>query len=401
MEALQNRKRIALVLALVCLMLFALIHSAQGTSPLRPSLYNTYTLQAMQWRQGETALAGDYPHLELAIYKGKYYVSFPPVPTIPIYLLTYVFGDQVPETPLVQMYALGACLALYYLLARRMAYGKAALWAFLSCFASSLLPLLQNGAVWYQAQVLALLLTVWAMERMDADQPTAGLLLYALAVGCRPFNALYGPVLMLLYLRKHPPAVKAIRRMAPGIALGLVVAAAYAWYNMIRFDNPLEFGHNHLPEFSFQGGVQFSLSHVGNNARTFLWGLPFEYTDTNSLKLKVFGFSLFLANPLLLCLAGWALLSVICRRMTVEKGLVLLGFAAHATLLLCHRTGGGFQYGARYWMDCLPWAFLWMGLERRDDLPRMRKWTEGISLALLVVGLGMAAYGATVVLLPG
>jgi hypothetical protein len=87
--------------------------------------------------------------------------------------------------------------------------------------------------------------------------------------------------------------------------------------------------------------------------------------------------------------------------MTVEKGLVLLGFAAHATLLLCHRTGGGFQYGARYWMDCLPWAFLWMGLERRDDLPRMRKWTEGISLALLVVGLGMAAYGATVVLLPG
>ena len=100
MEALQNRKRIALVLALVCLMLFAFVHSAQGTSPLRPSLYNTYTLQAMQWRQGKAVLEEDVPHLELAIYNGQYYVSFPPVPTVPVFLLTFLFGKNVLFLPI-------------------------------------------------------------------------------------------------------------------------------------------------------------------------------------------------------------------------------------------------------------------------------------------------------------
>lgn len=401
MEALQNRKRIALVLALVCLMLFALIHSAQGTSPLRPSLYNTYTLQAMQWRQGKAVLEEDVPHLELAIYNGQYYVSFPPVPTVPVFLLTFLFGKNVPDTLLVQAYALLSCLILYVFLSRRIPPIKAAIWAFLGCFASSLLPLLPNGAVWYQAQVLGLLLIIAALERMDAGKPTLGLLLYALAVGCRPFNALYGPVLMALYMLKKKAFLPALSDMLPGIALGLLVAAAYGWYNYIRFGNILEFGHNHLPEFSFQGGVQFSLDHVGKNASTFLWGLPFSYAETDSLTLKIFGFSLFIANPLLLCLVLWAAFSVFTGHFTLSKGLIFLFFALHTTLLLCHRTGGGFQYGARYWVDCLPWAFLWMGLpQKKPSHPRLQGIVEGLSLALLYPGLFLAFYGAKMIFLP-
>ena len=390
-----KRKHYALLLILSCIVLFVAIHLLQGTSPFTPSPYNTYTLQAMQWRQGKAALAQDVPHLELAIYKGQYFVSFPSVPTVPIFFMTFLFGDRVPDTLLLIAYALGACLALYAFLSRRMVPGKAALWAFLACFASSLLPLLQNGAVWYQAQVLAFLLTVLAIERMDADKPTLGLFLYALAVGCRPFNVLYGPVLMLLYLWKHPGFARTLRRKMPGIALGLLVAALYAWYNFIRFDNPFEFGHNHLPEFSFQGGIQFSLRHIPGNARTFVWGLPF--IDTLDWQLKTFGFSMFLANPLLACMVLWLLASLCSKRMTWQKGLLFVGFALHATLLLCHRTGGGFQFGARYWADCLPWTFLWMGLERTDKASRAGRIIQGVSLVMLIAGLAFAVYGATVI----
>lgn len=402
MKTTSKNTRIALLaLTLLCVLLFALIHIQQGTSPFTPSGYNTYTRQAMQWRMGKIALDENVPHLELAIYQGQYFVSFPPVPTVPVYLLTFLFGERVPDTLLVQTYALLACLLLYVFLARRTTPVKAAIWAFLGCFASSLLPLLQNGAVWYQAQVLGLLLIIAAIERMDADKPTLALLLYALAVGCRPFNALYGPVLMALYMMKKKAFLPALRSMLPGIALGLLIAAAYGWYNYIRFDNIFEFGHNYLPEFSFQGGVQFSLDHIGKNAPTFLWGLPFEHPEGQEIKLKIFGFSLFLANPLLLCLMLWAVFSILTKRFSWEKAMIFFFFLLHMALLLCHRTGGGFQYGARYWADCLPWAFLWMGLPpKKPLLPRLQKVVEGLSLALLYPGLFLAFYGATVIFLP-
>ncbi|MDO5023141.1 MAG: hypothetical protein Q4E07_07400, partial [Eubacteriales bacterium] len=189
----------------------------------------------MQWRKGKIALEENVPHLELAVYNGQYYVSFPPVPTVPLYLLSFIFGFNIPDTLLLQLYAVFACLLLHKMLLKYTTPTKAALLAFLLCFASSLLPILQNGAVWYQAQVLAFLFTVWSFERMSENKPTASLILYALSVGCRPFNALYGPLIMLIYILQQESLKKAIKKLLPGVLLGLLVASIYAWYNYIRF----------------------------------------------------------------------------------------------------------------------------------------------------------------------
>ena len=43
--------------------------------------YRSYALQACAWLDGRLDLGKDYPWLELAIYEGKYYVSFPPFPS--------------------------------------------------------------------------------------------------------------------------------------------------------------------------------------------------------------------------------------------------------------------------------------------------------------------------------
>ena len=73
------------IMALMLVLLLLILHFASGTPVLAPSAYNSYTLQALAWRRGLTYLQQDVPHLELAIKDGLYFVSFPPVPSIPLY----------------------------------------------------------------------------------------------------------------------------------------------------------------------------------------------------------------------------------------------------------------------------------------------------------------------------
>ena len=359
--------------------------------------YYTYTLQALAWRKGQVCLERDYPWLELAIYEGKYYVSFPPVPSIPLFLLTFLFGAGTPDNLLVKLYVLGGCLAVYHML-RRAGYDKlsAVGFALLCSFASCLLSLTTEGAVWYQAQTLAFLLICLALMLMYCAHPTPALLCYALAVGCRPFNALYGLPLLALYItqcRESRLSIRqAIRKLLPGILLGLLVACAYGWYNFIRFGNVVEFGHNYLPEFSTQGGVQFSVSHIGRNIETFVLGWPFG-KGMAGWELNKFGFSFLIANPALLLLLIWLIYDAIRRRLTWVKGTILFCLLAHLFLLLMHRTFGGYQFGARYTCDLLPYAALSLAL--KGHARRM----HAAEAAVLLFGLAFAIYGAAVTLL--
>ena len=84
----------------MCLM-WALLHTVLGTSFFGPTPYNTYTRQALAWRQGLLHLPEDVPHLELAIFEGEYYVSCPPLPSVILLPLTYLFGMATPDALLV------------------------------------------------------------------------------------------------------------------------------------------------------------------------------------------------------------------------------------------------------------------------------------------------------------
>ena len=366
--------------------LWAALHAILGGSFWGPSLYNTYTRQAMAWREGLVHLPEDVPYLELAVYQGEYYVSFPPLPSVILWPLTFIFGMDTPDNLLVKLYALGACLILYAAL-KRAGYSRLSggLLAFLFCFASSLLPMTLNGAVWYHAQVLAFLLTAASVCLMTMERPTLSLFCYALSVGCRPFNALYALPLFFAYFvmkrRGEASLGRAVKELAPGIALGLCVAAALGLYNYARFGVIWEFGHNYLPEFSFQGGVQFSLAHVVNNLKTFLWGMPLEIRG-GALTFKQFGYSMLLACPTLLLMLVWAAVDLVKGRMRWEKGVVLITCLAHAFLLLLHRTFGGFQLGARYAVDLIPYSFFYLLLT-----PEKRKLhlAEGIFLFLVLL----------------
>ena len=77
MRGLGHTRKGAAALAAAFVLLSLLILSMLETSPMTPSPYNTYTLQALAWRKGQAFLDGDVPYLELAIYQGRYFVSFP------------------------------------------------------------------------------------------------------------------------------------------------------------------------------------------------------------------------------------------------------------------------------------------------------------------------------------
>ena len=393
MLKLSRRDFSPLILAAAMLILWGVLHALTGGSFWGPTYYNTYTRQALVWRQGLLHLPEDVPYLELAVYGGEYYVSFPPLPSLVLLPFTFLFGMDTPDNLLVKLYALVACLMMYHAL-RRAGYAKwnGALFAFLICFSSSLLPMTLNGAVWYHAQVLAFFLTTAAVCFMTMDCPTMALLCYALSVGCRPFNALYGLPLFFTYIVLHHRAETSIEtvvdNLTPGVSLGLCVAAALGIYNYLRFGNFLEFGHNYLPEFSFQGGVQFSIDHIANNLKTFLAGMPVDI-ENGVVTVKRFGYSMLLACPVLLLMLVTAGIDMIQDRMRLEKAVVLLTFLVHAFLLLCHRTFGGFQLGARYAVDLIPYAFFYLLMT--PEKKRMR-WVEAIFLFLI---LAFTCWGVT------
>ena len=355
----------ALALAAASAAMWVLLSRLTGTPLLAKSPYCTYTLQAMAWRDGAVSLGRDYPWLELAVYEGDWYVSFPVVPTIPVWLLTFVFGSDVPDNALVKVYALVAMYSTYFALReKKYTAPSSALAAFAVAFAGSAMALSVQGAVWYQAQMAALALTCLAVMLTVKGRITWGLLCYALSVGCRPFNALYGPLLMLVWWRGRPDrSLRAtVRGLWRGVALGLCVAAGLAAYNVVRFGDPFEFGTSYLPEFMRSAHGEFSLSHLPDNLRNFVLGLPFDRGADGALSLKRFGFGVFYAMPMLTMLIARFVRDLIRRRVTVEKAACFVLFLLQLGLLLLHRTFGGLQFGARYTVDLVPYAVLYMTL---------------------------------------
>ena len=164
-RAFDRRHALALAGSLSLLALALLLHhSLAGGTLLEPNAYDSYLLQAQNWLAGRPYIAGgeNYPWLELAVFEGRYYLSFPPVPTL----------GALPEA------ALGLSLgnlrqALWALTALAGAYlcfwqaGRSpracAGWALFSTLSSGFFWLACSGGVWFQAQVLNFALTLWGL----------------------------------------------------------------------------------------------------------------------------------------------------------------------------------------------------------------------------------------------
>ena len=376
--------RCALAVLAVCFVIFAAMCILSGTSP-GAYYYPSYLLQAQAWLRGDFALEHNYEYLELAVFHGRYYVSFPPVPAIPMLLWTLIWGDDVPGGLFQKIYAAAACLAVLSALRRRrnVRPGECVAWAIFIGLGSALLPITLIGAVWYEAQILAFLFSVSAIAAMRRNRPILSCLLYALSVGCRPFSVCLGPVLLMLFLRRNRRRglQENFFRLAPGLLVGLGVAVCYAAYNYARFGNIFEFGHNYLPEFTRAENGQFSLHYIADNWHTLFFGSPFTRT-AGRVAFYPFGFSMFLSCPILICNLAWIIEDIIKRRFTWEKLVILAMGVLNVLLLLIHRTLGGFQFGLRYALELVPLCLAYLLLSPEHS--RLTRWEA------VIMGFGLA-----------
>lgn len=367
-----------------CLALALLLfHSLAGGTLLSANAYDSYALQAENWLAGRNYIAAgeNYPWLELAIYKGRYYQSFPPIPAV--FLLPWVVlcggASSVPSNLVIALVALLCAAGCYACCARAglSAQASACLTLFVS-LGSNAFWLSSSGGVWFMAQMLGLCLAFWGLffaQRATLGHAALTSLCLALAVGCRPFYALLLAVWLISFVRTN----RSRGHLAAAVLPAAMTAAAMMAYNLARFGNPLEFGHNYLPEFMRTEEGQFSLTYLPGNLLQLL--RPVTLDPQLQLQFPLFnGFCLFLANPLFL-LAILRALAVVRHRepqqhlpLPARGWSVLLACLAVTVLLCLHRTLGGWQFGARYLVDLLPWVILWF-CTRPGWHPRTGSWT--------------------------
>ncbi|MBE7091677.1 MAG: hypothetical protein E7365_00645 [Clostridiales bacterium] len=391
-----------LISATLCVIILLCSAIVFDLNILEHNVYDSYTRQALAWREGRTYL-NDNPesikYLELAIYEGKYYVSFPPVPSIIEYFLTFIFGNNTPNQLMLYIYTLISCIALTVLFYKKYNLFLSVILGLLASLGTNIISLVAFGGVWHEAQCLSFMLCSLAVLFIKSDKKILnGISLFcaSLAVGCRPFTVIFIPFLLYELYKKNisNSSEKNIKEkiiyfkfFIPYLIAPALVAFSLMFYNVIRFDNPFEFGHNYLPEFTSVEEGQFNLSYLIPNLKQ-AFKLPFEFEPEFKLNINKFSANIFyIFNPIIAVFFYYNIKAIIKNLKTYD----LMWLFAVITFIFAtcmHRTLGGFQFGARYFIDLIPYLALYiMG-------KNINKWGIIVLTFICIFAVSLNIYGA-------
>ncbi len=370
-----------------------IIWTFTGQWPWKAQPYNSYILQAQSWLQGRLDLGQNYNHLEIAIFDGKYYISFPPFPSY-VMLPFVLLGWDTCDGMIAFVTSLAGAVYAYKILRHFDVDDKKAL--FFSLFltvASNWLLTAQVAWVWFIAQNMAFTLCLMAIYYALKNKAGLSLAFWACAVGCRPFQALYIPVLLYILYKKHMEEnpddkfLDILKKKWKCLIAAFVIALSYMILNYARFGNITEFGHTYLPEFMEAEHGQFNLKYLADNL-PLLFRLPeikdgiFEYPAFN-------GMCLFLISPMFIVFVV-EMIRAFVKKQEFDKPLAIVVLCMIIIELICiasHKTMGGSQFGNRYTNDVLPLAFLAIAML----MPK--KNTEKYCYPLFFIGLSLNLIG--------
>ena len=371
-----------------------------GYGPLKQNVYNSYALQADSWRQGRLDLGQDYPYLELAVYNGKYYVSFPPFPSYILFPLTFIFGSNTPDALLMWFISLLSAGYLYRLaLQFRLSEPLSALTTLTVILGSNATFNMLNPGAWFFAQNLCFLLAVMTIYYAGNGKGGWALFFWACSVGCRPMQIFFLPVvLLILYIveKKKSPELSGKKIVSNKIYWGIpasCVALTYMVLNYLRFGSIIEFGHNYLPEFIRAEHGQFSVKYMSENLKSLLHF--FQFDESGKIVIDHFGnLSFMLVSPCVI-FAILTLLACILKkeyRIVIFQSGIIACAISYLAVTIMHKTMGGWHFGNRYANDILPWIYLAtvLGLSRVEKLGKYQ-------IPIAVFGLCLNAIGNVVV----
>ena len=368
---------------------FVVFQSLAGGKLLQSNPHNSYLVQIENWFNGSVKIqnGSHYTWLELAIYHGDYYLSFPPVPSLIMIPWFLVFGITAPSNLIIAIHCMITAAGVY-LFFKRLENSPmvCCFWTLFVVAGSNCVWLSSDGGVWMQAQILNLCFVIWGLYFYIGQNYIPAFALLSLAVGCRPFTALLGgillaPVIFRLLRRKN---LLSLVKMS---ILPVLIFCAMGAYNFARFGNPLEFGHNYLPEFVNAPEGQFSLSYIWPNLLNIL--RPITINSRLELNFPVIqGFCFFVANPIFAFWFWRMAKSAASKSFGWQDGVLFAGFVVALLMTCAHRTMGAWQFGARYTVDLIPYALLFFARKRRSANVGIGSWT------LCVSGVLLNVYGA-------
>ncbi len=392
-----SRRDVYIAAPLCVLMVLLCVSAFTGFWPWSFNPYPSYALQAEAWLNGHLDLGQDYAWLELAIVNGKYYVSFPPFPSYVLLPFVILFGgaENCPDSLIAWcVTAVGVITAVRLCFELGLSPMRTLFWTLYLYLGSGYLFIAQTAWVWFFAQTMAFTLTLLSLEQALEGRGGFSLAFWAMAVGCRPMQVLYLPLLFLL-LREQERTPSVPRWILSHLSWAIapcLIAASYMLLNTLRFSDPLEFGHNYLPEFVRAPEGQFSLSYVP----THLWmliRLPTVNPATDALifeHLETTAF--FIICPLSVTYIFALIRGMVRRRFSLLTALIPFLLVLHVFLICMHRTLGGFQFGNRYFVDLMP--VLLLGLLRLDSLGTHM---EVLQTPLLLFGCAVNLLGSVMV----
>lgn len=251
-----------IVMTLVLALLGLAFMAGLGLAILRemPST-NSYALLAEGWLNGrfDTNRCHDQ---DCALFNGKIYIIFPPLPGVLTLPFVAVFGTQFHSFMLLSTLAFVLSGWLWWRMASHEAIGKdlSILCTALVLFATPLFFVaLRGNHVWFFAQIWGFLFgsaaLYFALVRQNAL--LAGLFI-GMAFLCRQMMILQLPFLYVLLLNGQTPLFRidaaALRRALTLMIFPIIAVMIYLLYNAARFGAPLETGYSYIFPKVWEGG---------------------------------------------------------------------------------------------------------------------------------------------------
>lgn len=345
----------------------------------KPNSYYDYT-----FRVAENLLRGSigFPQRppswvnEFVPFEGLWYSVFPlgsVVSMVPFALLKV--AGVIQDMPSALIYALLAGVSCLFLLKIGSIYDRTlSRIVLMSCgilFGTFMWTNLTMGGAWQLALGFAMVSELGAIYFTVFDRrPVIAGAFFALAFGNRTEILLTAPIFLYLLNRRdaETPREEKQDRVSSSFFQRLDFKKAVAFcvvpfvlgvstliYNYIRFHSFTDFGYSRIPgvldEPWYNHGI-FSIWYIPRQAWEMLLKLwevkdAFPYLVPNG-----FSSSILLSSPFIL----FSLRSG--SRDKVLKYCAWAAIAVMTILLWMHGNSGGWQFGYRYWMVCLPWLFV-------------------------------------------
>lgn len=362
------------VLFLSFIALYFIIWSSTGEWPLSLNPYNSYVLQAKAWLSGHLDLGRNYSHLEIAQYGGKFFVSFPPFPSV-VLLPFVIFNISDGVVAL-----LASLISIYYVYRLCLKYSvpHPEFVTFFLMGASNILLVNINAWVWFFAQNLSFMFTIMSIYYATEKKGVLSLAFWSFAIGCRPFQIVYLPLLLYIMLKDNKSIN--IGKLTRWFIIPAITAIFYMTLNMLRFNSPFEFGHNYLPEFLEAKNGQFHASYILKNLKSLI--LMPKLTNNGTLNIPQFnGMSVFLCFPIIIPTLIFSIKNIGDKRVILGLSLAIV----HLLLITAHKTMGGYHFGNRYFIDIMPVIFYILLV----SFPKKKESTILYFTPLLIFGLGL------------